>query len=145
MNSLYLNKKHIKSFIIILIALFISYFYPVNLYKDNKNIVVSKVIDGDTVELNTGQRLRYIGIDTPEINFGKDPECFAIQAKEFKFKDFKEALNFVNKVGEKAEQENHHPNIYLYGWNKVRITLTTHAIKGLSINDFILASKIDRI
>ncbi len=65
--------------------------------------------------------------------------------KEFKFKDFKEALNFVNKVGEKAEQENHHPNIYLYGWNKVRITLTTHAIKGLSINDFILASKIDRI
>ena len=83
MNSLYLNKKHIKSFIIILIALFISYFYPVNLYKDNKNIVVSKVIDGDTVELNTGQRLRYIGIDTPEINFGKDPECFAIQAKEF--------------------------------------------------------------
>jgi len=65
--------------------------------------------------------------------------------KEFKFKDFKEALNFVNKIGNIAESENHHPNIYLYGWNKVRITLTTHAIKGLSINDFILASKIDRV
>ena len=65
--------------------------------------------------------------------------------KEFKFKDFKEALNFVNKVGDIAESENHHPNIYLYGWNKVRITLTTHAIKGLSINDFILASKIDKL
>ena len=65
--------------------------------------------------------------------------------KNFKFKDFKEALNFVNKVGEIAENENHHPNIYLYGWNKVKITLETHAIGGLSINDFILASKIDRI
>lgn len=65
--------------------------------------------------------------------------------KHFKFKDFKEALSFVNKVGEIAEAENHHPNIYLYGWNKVRITLTTHAIGGLSINDFILASKIDRL
>ena len=65
--------------------------------------------------------------------------------KNFKFKDFKEALSFINKIGEIAESENHHPNIYLYGWNKVRITLTTHAIGGLSINDFILASKIDRI
>lgn len=64
--------------------------------------------------------------------------------KHFKFKNFKEALSFVNYVGEIAESENHHPNIYLYGWNKVRITLTTHAIAGLSINDFILASKIDR-
>lgn len=66
-------------------------------------------------------------------------------SKNFKFKDFKSALSFVNKVGEIAEEENHHPNIYLYGWNKVIITLTTHAIKGLSINDFILASKIDRL
>ncbi len=65
--------------------------------------------------------------------------------KSFKFTDFKEALSFVNQVGEIAESENHHPNIYLYGWNKVRITLITHAIGGLSINDFILASKIDRL
>lgn len=64
--------------------------------------------------------------------------------KNFKFKSFKEALEFVNRVGEIAEQEGHHPDIQLYGWNKVRLTLTTHAIKGLSENDFILAAKIDR-
>lgn len=66
-------------------------------------------------------------------------------AKKFKFKDFKEALAFVNKVGALAEEENHHPNIFIYGWNKVKITLTTHAIGGLSLNDFILASKIDKL
>ncbi len=65
--------------------------------------------------------------------------------KLFKFKNFKEALNFVNKVGAIAESENHHPNIYLFGWNKVKITLTTHAIKGLSVNDFILAAKINKL
>ncbi len=65
--------------------------------------------------------------------------------KNFKFKNFKEALAFVNKIGEIAESENHHPNIFLYGWNKVKITLTTHVLKGLSENDFILAAKIDTI
>ena len=65
--------------------------------------------------------------------------------KEFVFKDFKEALNFINKVGEIAEQENHHPDILLYSYKKVKITISTHAIKGLSENDFILASKIDKI
>lgn len=65
--------------------------------------------------------------------------------KKFVFKSFKEALAFVNKVGGLAEEEGHHPNIYLYGWNKVKISLTTHAIGGLSENDFIIASKIDQI
>jgi len=65
--------------------------------------------------------------------------------RNFKFKDFKEALTFVNKVGEIAEAEGHHPDINLYGWNKVCVTLSTHAIKGLSINDFVVASKIDLI
>lgn len=65
--------------------------------------------------------------------------------KEFKFKNFKQALEFVNRVGGLAEGEGHHPDINLYGWNKVRITLSTHAIDGLSINDFVLASKIDRL
>ena len=62
--------------------------------------------------------------------------------KDFKFKDFQEALDFVNKVGKIAEEENHHPDINLYGWNKVKISLSTHAIGGLSENDFILALKI---
>jgi len=65
--------------------------------------------------------------------------------KKFKFKDFKSALDFVNKVGELAEKEQHHPNIYLYGWNKVKITLTTHILHGLSQNDFIMAVKINKI
>lgn len=65
--------------------------------------------------------------------------------KRFKFKNFKQALEFVNKIGAIAESENHHPNIYLYGWNKVKVTLFTHAIDGLSKNDFIMASKIDNL
>lgn len=62
--------------------------------------------------------------------------------REYRFKDFKEALVFVNRVGDLAEREGHHPDIAL-GWGKVGIVLTTHAIKGLSENDFILAYKID--
>ncbi|MDX9857279.1 MAG: 4a-hydroxytetrahydrobiopterin dehydratase [candidate division Zixibacteria bacterium] len=65
--------------------------------------------------------------------------------REFRFKDFVEAMAWVNKVAEIAEDEGHHPDIYIHGWNKVRITLWTHAIGGLSINDFVVASKIDRI
>ncbi len=64
--------------------------------------------------------------------------------KEFKFKDFKTALAFVNKVGRLAEQEGHHPDIFL-AWGKVKITLWTHAINGLSENDFILAKKIEKL
>lgn len=65
--------------------------------------------------------------------------------KQFTFKDFKRALVFVNKVGDVAEAEGHHPDIHLHGYNKVRITLSTHATDGLSENDFILASKIDEL
>ncbi len=65
--------------------------------------------------------------------------------REFSCKDFQKALDFINAVGALAEQEGHHPDIHLHSWNKVIITLTTHAIKGLSDNDFILAAKIDRL
>ena len=64
--------------------------------------------------------------------------------KEFKFKNFKEALKFVNKVGKIAEKEGHHPDIY-FTWGKCDIELFTHNVKGLSENDFILAAKIDKI
>lgn len=63
--------------------------------------------------------------------------------KDFSFKNFAEALVFANTVGKIAESENHHPDINIHGWNKVTITLSTHAIDGLSENDFILAAKID--
>lgn len=63
--------------------------------------------------------------------------------KDYTFKNFQQALDFVSKVGQIAEEEGHHPDIFLHNWNKVKLTLTTFAIGGLSENDFILASKID--
>ena len=63
---------------------------------------------------------------------------------EFKFKDFKEAMAFINKVAEIAESEGHHPDIHIF-YNKVTIELWTHFIGGLHENDFIVASKIELI
>lgn len=65
--------------------------------------------------------------------------------KKYHFVDFKRALTFVNEVGDIAEFEGHHPDINLHDWNKVTISLSTHAVKGLSENDFIMAAKIDQI
>ena len=64
--------------------------------------------------------------------------------KNFKFKNFIKTQNFINKVGVIAEDENHHPDI-LFGWGYAKIMVSTHAIEGLSENDFILAAKIDQI
>lgn len=65
--------------------------------------------------------------------------------KDFAFRNFKEALAFVNAVAGIAEEEGHHPDILLHNWRKVKVLLTTHAIKGLSLNDFVMASKIDAL
>jgi 4a-hydroxytetrahydrobiopterin dehydratase len=64
--------------------------------------------------------------------------------KQYKFKDFAQALEFVNKVGQLAEELGHHPDIYL-AWGKVRLTVWTHKIKGLHENDFIFAAKADKL
>lgn len=64
--------------------------------------------------------------------------------RTFKFKNFKQALQFVNRIGELAEQEGHHPEI-TFTWGKVVVKIWTHKINGLHENDFILASKIDRL
>ena len=64
--------------------------------------------------------------------------------KEFAFKNFLESQEFVNKAGEIAENESHHPDI-TFGWGYANIKIFTHAIKGLAESDFILASKIDKI
>lgn len=64
--------------------------------------------------------------------------------KTYKFKNFKESLEFTNNVGTLAENEGHHPDIYL-SWGKVVIKLWTHKINGLHENDFILAAKIDEL
>ena len=64
--------------------------------------------------------------------------------RQFKFKNFRESISFVNKVAEIAEQEGHHPDIII-NYNKVAIELWTHAVNGLSENDFILSAKINAI
>ncbi len=64
--------------------------------------------------------------------------------RKLKFNDFKESMKFVNKVADLAENEGHHPDIKI-SWNVVELKLTTHAIDGLSENDFIIASKINEI
>ena len=64
--------------------------------------------------------------------------------REFGFKNFREALAFVNRVGEVAEEQGHHPNIsFTWGW--VRVEIFTHVIDGLTESDFVLAAKIDRL
>jgi 4a-hydroxytetrahydrobiopterin dehydratase len=87
---------------------------------------------------------------------GKELEALANQVPQWKvvdghhimrtftFPDFHQALAFVNKVGEIAEQQGHHPNILL-SWGKAEITTWTHKIDGLTESDFILAAKIDKL
>ena len=64
--------------------------------------------------------------------------------KKYEFKNFLESQTFINKVGEISENEGHHPDIS-FGWGYAEIKITTHAIEGLSENDFILAAKIDQL
>lgn len=63
--------------------------------------------------------------------------------KQFQFKDFIEALSFVNAVGLESEKMDHHPDILMFGWNKVKITISTHSAGGVTEKDFSLASKIE--
>lgn len=65
--------------------------------------------------------------------------------KSLKFKSFKEAIAFIDILAILAEAEGHHPDIHLHHWNKIDITLSTHAIKDLTENDFIIAAKIDQV
>ena len=64
--------------------------------------------------------------------------------REFRFKNFREALDFVNRVGELAEEQAHHPDID-FGWGRVAVKIFTHKIDGLTESDFILAAKVDRL
>ena len=65
--------------------------------------------------------------------------------KEFEFANFSRALEFVNKVGKIANEENHHPNILLHDYKKVKITLTTHSENAITYHDFDMAKKIDEL
>ncbi len=65
--------------------------------------------------------------------------------RNFEFKDFAEALKFVNKVGAEAEEMDHHSDLLLHGWNKVKMTISTHSAKGITENDFELAKRTEKV
>ena len=65
-------------------------------------------------------------------------------SRTFTFKDFVQAMQFVNKVADVAEEQGHHPDIHIH-WNKVELVLWTHAIGGLHENDFVMAARTDRL
>ena len=81
-------------------------------------------------------------VDGWEVKADQDKIYYLI--KEFKFNNFLESQKFINKVGEIAELEGHHPDIW-FGWGYAKIKIFTHAINGLAESDFILAAKIDKI
>ena len=96
------------------------------------------VIPFDVSEIHKYQKK----VDGWDITKDQDEIFFLI--KKFTFKNFLESQKFVNLPGKIAEEEEHHPDIS-FGWGYSEIKITTHAIKGLSENDFILAAKIDQI
>ncbi len=67
-----------------------------------------------------------------------------VLTKDLAFKDFRQALDYTNKVGNLAEEIGHHPDIYL-SWGKVKLTIFTHSVGGLTENDFDLAARIDKL
>jgi 4a-hydroxytetrahydrobiopterin dehydratase len=89
----------------------------------------------------TEEKAREYGAATPEWMLAENATRLF---RRFEFRDFKAAMEFVNRVADVAEEEGHHPDIAIR-WNKVELTLWTHKIGGLHENDFILAAKIDRL
>jgi len=88
----------------------------------------------------TGAELEHYASEVPHWNVIESNRI----ERTFRFPDFRQSLDFVNRVGELAETDHHHPDIYL-SYGKVRVELFTHKVHGLTRNDFILAAKIDRM
>ena len=87
-----------------------------------------------------GESLRPLQAQLPGWNVVQEHHL----SRTFAFPDFVSALAFVNRVGELAEQQGHHPDLYL-AWGKVRVEIWTHKIDGLTESDFVLAAKIDKL
>ena len=99
--------------------------------------------DGNTIPFDTSEIHKYLKkVDGWDVKRDKKNNYFL--QKKFKFKNFKISQSFIEKVGEISEREDHHPDI-CFGWGYATIIISTHAINGLSENDFILAAKIDQI
>jgi 4a-hydroxytetrahydrobiopterin dehydratase len=94
--------------------------------------------NGDILKFNRSQIAEYL----TKISNWQYQNDFIF--KEYKFKNFADTLDFVNQIGEISESENHHPNIN-FTWGYCKISIQTHKISGVCENDFILASKIDKI
>ena len=109
-----------------------------DLFKKNCKPCEGGVIPFDISEIHKYQKK----VDGWDITKDQD-EIFYLK-KKFNFGNFMESLKFINSVGKISEEEGHHPDI-IFGWGYAEIKITTHAIKGLSENDFILAAKIDKI
>ncbi len=109
---------------------------------ENNNLSqgVCEPCSGNTPKLNFEEISKYLS----QINDWTVNDSQEMIFKKFKFNNFTKALNFTNKIGDLAEKEGHHPDISI-GWGYCLVMIHTHAIKGLSVNDFILASKIDLI
>ncbi|MDA8822546.1 4a-hydroxytetrahydrobiopterin dehydratase [Candidatus Pelagibacter bacterium] len=99
--------------------------------------------DGSIMPYDITEIHKYLKkVDGWDVKSDKDKSFYLI--KNFKFKNFEQSQVFVNKVGNISEAESHHPDIS-YGWGYCKVKIFTHAIKGLSESDFILAAKIDEI
>ena len=99
--------------------------------------------EGNTPPFDVKEIHKYLKkVDGWHVKSDNEKSYFLI--KEFKFKNFLESQDFTNKVGIIAEKEGHHPDIS-FGWGYCKIKIFTHAIKGLTESDFILAAKIDKI
>ena len=95
--------------------------------------------EGGKVKVLSPEEARTLQAHVPKWKLRKDePRLW----REFTFKDFVRAMKFVNKVAELAEEEGHHPDFHIH-YDKVKLGLWTHALGGLSENDFIVAAKID--
>ena len=109
---------------------------------NNKNLSALKCepCSGNTPKMNIDQIIDNLS----KINDWKTNDKKELIFKKFTFNNFKKTLIFVNQISEIAENEKHHPDIS-FGWGYAEIKITTHAIEGLSENDFILAAKIDQL
>ncbi len=94
---------------------------------------------GDTPPLK-GVDLTALASQTPEWNLVEEHHL----SRSFKFKNFREAMEFVNRVGELAEEQGHHPEIH-FGWGHVELEVWTHKIDGLTESDFVFAAKVDAL
>lgn len=89
----------------------------------------------------TREQAELFHAQAPDWQLPEEAHCIE---RSFRFRNFREALTFVQEIGELAEAEGHHPNIS-FGWGNATVSLQTKKIKGLHENDFIMATKIDRI